>query len=215
MTSSAVPKQSQLEISREEAFALLSEWTKTESLIKHALAVEAACRWYAKRFGEDEHCWGITGLLHDFDYEKHPTASPDGHPFVGCAVLEKQGYPELLINAILGHAEYSGTSRESQLAKVLFACDELAGLITAATMVRPDRSLHTLNVKSVQKKLKDKAFARGVNREDVRKGAEELGIELGEHIGNVIEAMREVATELGLAGENVTAANAPEKTTNE
>ncbi len=185
---------------RDEAFALLSEYTKSDSLIKHGLSVEAAMSWYARHFGEDEELWRITGLLHDFDYEQYPDASPDGHPFVGCRILEEQGYPDILIQAILGHAQYSGVARETQLAKALFACDELTGLVTASVLVRPDKSIHELKVKSVKKKLKDKAFARGVNREDIRQGAEELGIELDEHISNVIVGMQEVSETLGLAG---------------
>lgn len=191
---------SELTKSREEAFALLSEYTQSESLIKHALAVEAAMRWYARHFGEDEELWGITGLLHDFDYEQNPEPNPDGHPFIGCRILKEQGYPDILIQAILGHAQYSGVPRETLLAKGLFACDELAGLITAAVLVRPDKSVHELKVKSVKKKMKDKAFARGVNRDDIRQGSEELGVELDQHIENVISGMREAAQSLGLAG---------------
>lgn len=187
-------------LSREKAFSLLGEYTKNESLIKHALSVEAALVWYARHFGQDEILWGVTGLLHDFDYERYPDPSPTGHPFVGCEILKKEGYPEEMIQAILGHASYSGVARESLLAQVLFACDELTGMITAATLVRPDRSLHLLTVSSVKKKLKDKAFARGVCREDVINGATELGIDLDIHIGNVIESMRHIAPELGLDG---------------
>ena len=187
---------------REEAFALLCEYTKNESLIKHALSVEAALRWYARKFGETkEELWGITGLLHDFDYERYPEASEDGHPFVGSRILREQSYPEEMIEAILGHAQYSGVARRTLLAKTLFACDELTGLITAAVLVRPDKDIRNLTVKSVKKKLKDKAFARGVNRDDVRQGTEELGIDLSEHIQNVINAMIAVGDELGLNGQ--------------
>lgn len=190
--------------SRQEALALLHEYTKSESLLKHALGVEAAMLWYAKHYGcseEEQQKWAITGLLHDFDYEMFPEpTAPDGHPFKGNAILAELGYPDDVRDAIMGHAAYTGVERETQMAKVLFAVDELSGLITAATLVRPDRSLHTITPKSVKKKMKDKAFAKGCNRDDIRQGAEELGVELGEHIGHVIEAMRAVATELGLDG---------------
>jgi putative nucleotidyltransferase with HDIG domain len=185
---------------RDEAFALLAEHTKSESLIKHALAVEAAMRWYAQHFSEDGELWGITGLLHDFDYEQYPNLDKDGHPFVGCKILEDLGYTDLIIEAILGHATYSGVERKTKLAKVLFASDELCGLIVATTLVRPDRSLHSLSVKSVKKKMKDKSFARTIHREDIILGTEELGIEIGQHIQNVIEGMKTVAPELGLNG---------------
>ncbi len=194
MTQPAIVK------TRDDAYRLLVEYTTNDSLIKHALAVEAALRWYARKYGEDELLWGITGLLHDFDYERFPEISETGHPFMGCKELERQGYPPIMIEAILGHATYSGVERRSLLAKVLFACDELAGLITAAVYVRPDRSVHTLNAQSVMKKMKDKAFARAVNREDIRCGAEELGVDLVEHITNVIDAMRHNAEALGLGG---------------
>lgn len=185
---------------REEAFKLLTDYTKSDALIKHALAVEAAMRWYARYFQEDEELWGATGLLHDFDYERYPDVGPAGHPFAGCKELEQRGYPAVMIEAILGHAAFSGVKRETRLAKALFACDELVGLITAAVFVRPDRSVHTLAAPSVIKKMKDKAFSRGVNRDDIRLGTEELGIELAQHITNVIEAMRGAAEQLGLAG---------------
>jgi len=191
---------SELTKSRQEAFTLLSEYTKSESLIKHALAVEAAMRWYAEKYGEDPEYWGMTGLLHDFDYEQYPNVGPEGHPQMGSQILAELGYPELMRTAILGHAQFTGVQRESLLAKALFACDELAGLITAATLVRPDKAIRELSVSSVKKRLKDKAFARGVNRDEVRQGAEELGVELDQHIANVIEAMQRAATELGLEG---------------
>ncbi|MDC0358422.1 HD domain-containing protein [Oligoflexia bacterium] len=193
--------------SREEAFALLSEYTHTESLIKHALGVEAAMRWYAKHFDlseEEVEKWAITGLLHDFDYEKYPEPNPEtqeGHPYHGNKILEECGYPDDVRVAIMGHAQYSGVARETQLAKTLFAVDELTGLIVASVLVRPDKSLHTIKAKSVKKKMKDKHFARGCNRQDIIDGAEELGIELGEHIDNVISGMQAIADELGLAGE--------------
>jgi putative nucleotidyltransferase with HDIG domain len=187
-------------VNRSEAFKLLTEFTKSDALIKHALAVEAALRWYARYYGEDEELWGATGLLHDFDYERYPDIGTTGHPFMGCKELEQRGYPAVMIEAILGHATFAGVKRETQLAKSLFACDELVGLITASVFVRPDRSIHTLEAKSVIKKMKDKAFSRGVNRDDIRLGTEELGLELTQHVTNVIEAMRGAADQLGLAG---------------
>jgi len=187
---------------RDEAFALLSEYTKTESLIKHALSVEAAMRWYAVHLGkEDEEVelWGLTGLLHDFDYEKWPDpVEPDGHPYRGNQILTEHEYPEELKTAIMGHAEYSGVPRETEMAKTLFAVDELCGFVTACTLVRPDRSLHEVKVKSVKKKLKSKAFAAGCSREDIYQGAEEIGVEFDQHIENVVTGMREIAGELGL-----------------
>ncbi len=193
--------------SRQEALALLHEYTKSESLLKHALGVEAAMLWYAKYYEcseEEQQKWAITGLLHDFDYEMFPEpTAPDGHPFKGNTILAELGYPDDVRDAIMGHAAYTGVARETQMAKALFAVDELSGLITAATLVRPDRSLHTITPKSVKKKMKDKAFAKGCNRDDIRQGAEELGVDLGEHIAHVIEAMCAVATELGLDGESL------------
>jgi putative nucleotidyltransferase with HDIG domain len=183
---------------REEAWALLQEYTTNPSLIKHALAVEAAMRAYARKWGQDEELWGITGLLHDFDYEKHPT--PEEHPFVGCNILREKGYPEEMIEAILGHANYSGVPRQTLLAKALFACDELSGFITAVALVRPSKSIFDVDVKAVKKKLKDKAFAKGVNREDVKNGSLELGVDLDEHIQFVIDALKEEADALGLRG---------------
>jgi predicted hydrolase (HD superfamily) len=185
-------------LSREAAWGLLTEYTKSESLLKHALAVEAAVRGYARKFGEPEAEWGIVALLHDFDYERWPT--PEDHPFRGCEILEAQGYPEWLRRAILSHADYSGVPRESLLEKTLFACDELAGFVTAATLVRPSKSLLDLEASSVIKRMKDKAFARGVKRDDLRAGAELLGLPLEEHISNVIVFMREQADALGLRG---------------
>ncbi len=188
---------------RTEALALLHQYTKSESLIKHGRSVEAAMRWYARHFGvvaEEEELWGITGLLHDFDYEQNPFLGDNGHPYVGVRILRQEGYPEIMLEAILGHANYSGVPRETRMAKTLYACDELTGLITASVLVRPDKSLHSLKVKSVKKKFKDKSFAKTIYREDIRVGAEELGIELGQHIGNVIEGMRTIAHELGLNG---------------
>jgi len=181
---------------RQAAWDLLCEYTKNENLRKHALAVEACMSAYARKFGEDENTWGVVGLIHDFDYEVYPNA-PD-HPLKGSEILKGKGYSEEVRRAILGHADYTGVPRDTQMAKVLFACDELAGFITACALVRPDR-LATLEAKSVRKRMKDKAFARSVSREDIIKGAEELGVPLDEHISFCIEAMRGVAETLGLA----------------
>ncbi|MCB0360005.1 MAG: HDIG domain-containing protein [Bdellovibrionales bacterium] len=189
-------------LSRDDALSLLTEYTESESLLKHAFSVEAAMRGYAQQGGHDIELWGITGLLHDFDYERFPTPTEDGHPYVGAAILREKGYPDEMVTAILGHALYTGVPRETELAKTLFACDELCGLITAAVLVRPDRSIHQLTVKSVKKKLKDKAFARGVSRDDIKLGVEELGVELDEHIAFVIASMARAASTLGLAGTN-------------
>ncbi len=191
--------------SRDEAWALLNEYTSSESLIKHALAVESAMRWYAAERGADVHLFGVTGLLHDFDYERFPEYSldgpePTGHPFSGCKILRDHGYPEEMIEAILGHALYSGVARTTELAKTLFACDELSGLVMASVLVRPDRSINALETRSVRKKMKDKAFARGVNRDDIELGAKELGVELETHIANVITGMRASAVQLGISG---------------
>ncbi len=183
---------------RESAWCLLCEYTQSESLRKHMMAVEACMRAYARKFGEDEEKWGITGLLHDFDYEKYPT--PQEHPFVGNKILEERGYSGEMRRAILSHAEYSGVPRESMMEKTLFACDELAGFITATALVKPSKSLAEVDAKSIRKKMKDKAFARSVNRDDITKGAAEMGVDLDEHIAFCIEAMKAVATELGLAG---------------
>jgi predicted hydrolase (HD superfamily) len=183
---------------RDAAWALLTEYTKSDSLLKHAMGVEAAVRGYARRFGENEDEWGIVALLHDFDYERWPSA--DDHPFRGCEILKEQGYPEWVTRAILSHADYSGVPRESQLEKTLWACDEMAGFVTAASLVRPSKSIMDLEPSSVVKRMKDKAFARAVKREDLRKGAEDLGLPLDEHIGNVIAFMRERADALGLRG---------------
>jgi predicted hydrolase (HD superfamily) len=184
--------------SRAEAWALLTEWTKSESLRKHALAVEAAVRGYARRFGEDEEAWAIVGILHDFDYERYPTS--DDHPFRGCDELRRRGYPEWVMRAILSHAQYSGVPRESRLEKSLFACDEMAGFVTAAALVRPSKSVLDLEASSVIKRMKDKAFARAVSRDDLRIGAQELGLPLDQHVTNVIESLREQADALGLRG---------------
>ena len=183
---------------RDAAWALLTEFTAGDSLRKHALAVEAAVRGYAGKFGEDEEAWGIVGLVHDFDYERWPDASE--HPFRGSEILRERGWPEYMIRAILSHADYSGVPRESRLEHTLFACDELAGFVTAAALVRPTKSVLDLEPRSVKKRMKDKAFARGVSRDDLRQGAEELGLPLDEHIANVIGFMRAEADALGLRG---------------
>lgn len=183
---------------RDEALALLHEFTKSPSLLTHALSVEACMRWYANYFAGQGHSidvemWAMTGLLHDFDYEMFPEpVSPDGHPFKGNAILAERGYPDELRTAIMGHAQYSGVPRVTLMDKALFAVDELSGLITAAVLVRPDKSIHNLEVKSVLKKFKDKAFARGCNRDDIRIGAEELAIPLEQHTANCIEALKGV-----------------------
>ena len=186
------------EIDRNQAWSLLCEYTQSESLRKHMLAVEACMRAYARKFGEDENTWGITGLLHDFDYEKYPT--PAEHPFVGNKILEERGYPEDVRRAILSHADYSGVKRESKMEKALYACDEVSGFITASALVKPNKSLAEVEARSVRKKMKDKAFARSVNRDDIINGAADLGVELEEHIAFCIEAMKGIAAELGLAG---------------
>ena len=189
--------------SRGDTLALMREYTASESLRKHMLAVEGAMRAYAQKFGEDEERWGITGLIHDFDYERFPNEahSPtEEHPSEGVRVLRSKGYPEDILQAILGHAQYTNTPRESKMAKTLFAVDELTGLITATALVRPTKSVHEVDAKSVRKKMKDKAFARGVNREDVVNGANELGVDLDEHIAFVIAAMQARSADLGLSG---------------
>jgi predicted hydrolase (HD superfamily) len=185
-------------LSRDDAWRLLTEYTHSESLLKHALAVEAAVRGYALKFGENDADWGIVGLLHDFDYERWPTA--DDHPFRGCEILTAAGYPEWVTRAILSHADYSGVARESLLEKTLYACDEMAGFVMAASLVRPSRSVLDLEAGSVIKRMKDKAFARAVKRDDLRAGAELLGLPLDQHIGNVIASLRPQADALGLRG---------------
>jgi putative nucleotidyltransferase with HDIG domain len=189
---------------RDDAWKLLCEYTQSESLRKHMLAVETCVRAYARKNGADEETWGLAALLHDFDYERWPNAdhAPDrGHPAEGANILRELGYSEEIIRAILSHADYSGVTRQSPLERTLFACDELAGFLTACSYIRPSKSILDLEVDSVKKRLKDKAFARGVNRDDVRNGAAELGIPLEEHIAFCIAAMRENADALGLRGD--------------
>ncbi len=186
----------EFERNREFCHNILTEYTKSESLLKHAYAVEACVRAYAKKFGEDEEYWGNVALLHDFDYERFPSA--EEHPFKGAEILREKGFSDDFVNAILSHADYTGVERKTLLQKTLFACDELAGFITAVTLVRPSKSIDEVKVKSVKKKLKDKAFARAVSREDIYKGAEELGVPLDEHIAFCIEAMKAAKDKLGL-----------------
>ena len=183
---------------RNDAWTLLIEYTTSESLRKHGLAVEAALSGYAKLFCEDEEEWGLVGLIHDFDYERWP--NPENHPFRGSKILRDRGYPEYMIRAILSHADYSGVTRESRLEHTLFACDEMAGFVTAASLVRPSRSILDLEARSVKRRMKDKAFARAVSRKDLHRGAEEIGLPLDEHISNVIHFIRAQAAVLGLEG---------------
>lgn len=185
-------------LNREEAFRLFTEWNQNESLVKHGLAMEAALRAYARKFGENEEKWGITGMLHDLDYERHPTV--EDHGKVGAEVLREQGYPEDVVHAVQAHNDFHGLPRNDLLSKTVFACDELTGLITATALVRPTKSILGLEANSVKKKMKDKAFARGVNREEILKGAEALGVDLTEHITFVIQAMEASADTLGLRG---------------
>ena len=184
-----------MEVTRDRAWETLTRYTKSEALLRHALAVEASVRAYARKFGEDEELWGVTALLHDFDYEIHPTL--DKHPQDGAPILREEGYPEVVIEGVLSHAEHLAMPRDTPLKKTLFACDELSGFIHACGLVRPD-GIATLEPKSVRKKLKQPSFAAGVNRDDVYEGAEELGVDLDEHIAFVVAAMRPIAAELGL-----------------
>lgn len=181
---------------REDAWALVTEYTESESLINHMLAVEAAMRGYARKLGEDEDEWGILGLVHDFDYEKFP--GENGHPFTGVQILDKKGFPREFRRAVLSHADYTGVPRESKMEKALFACDELCGFLVAVALVRPSKSFRDMKLKSVKKKLKDKSFAANVSREDIAQGAKHLGVPLDEHIENVIGFLAEVEEELGL-----------------
>jgi predicted hydrolase (HD superfamily) len=185
-------------LSRDRAWGLVTEHVQGESLRKHLLAVEAAVRGYARMWGEDEDAWGFVALVHDFDYEKHPDR--DNHPFRGVDILRAQGYPEWVTRAVLSHADYSGVPRQSRLEHTLFACDEMSGFVTAAALVRPSKSVLDLEASSVIKRMKDKAFARAVPRDELRRGAEELGLPLEEHITNVIRFLRERADDLGLRG---------------
>ena len=183
---------------RDSAWGLLTEFTQSESLRKHALAVEACMRAYARKLGGDENLWGVVGLLHDFDYDQYP--SLEDHPYKGNKILEERGYPDEIRKAIMSHAEYTGVPRQTAMEKALFACDELAGFLTACALVKPGKSLAEVEAKSVRKKMKDKAFARSVNRDDIVNGAVDLGVDLEEHIAFCIEAMKGIAGELGLDG---------------
>lgn len=185
-------------MNREEGITFVHKYVKNENLVRHMIAVEAAMRFYAKKFNQDIDLWGLAGLLHDFDWEIHPNM--EEHPLAGEPILRENHVPEEVIHAILSHADHTGIPRESLMDKALYACDEITGLIIAVALVRPSKSLYDLKVKSVKKKWKDHAFAAGANRDEIEKGAKEFGIPLWDHVGNVILAMREVAPELGLAG---------------
>jgi putative nucleotidyltransferase with HDIG domain len=185
-------------MNRNDALAIVHKYIKNPNLIKHMLSVEAAMRFYARKFGEDEEKWGITALLHDFDWEIHPTM--EDHPLAGEPILREHGVPEEIIRAILSHASHTGIPRETLMEKALFACDEVTGLITAVALVRPSRALYDLKPKSVKNKWKDRSFAAGANREEIEQGAAELGVALWDHVANVIEAMNGIAKELDLAG---------------
>ena len=187
-----------MQLNRDDAWALMTEYTQSESLRKHMLAVEAAVRGYARLWGENEEEWGVVALLHDFDYERWP--DQENHPYRGVEILKEKGYPEWVTRAILSHAEYSGVPRQSKLEKTLYACDEMSGFVTAAALVRPSKSVLDLEAASVIKRMKDKAFARAVNREDLKRGAEEIGLPLPEHVENVITFLRLRAEPLGLKG---------------
>jgi putative nucleotidyltransferase with HDIG domain len=183
---------------RAEALDLVREYVKNENLVRHMLAVEAAMRFYAEQFGEDVETWGLTGLLHDFDWEIHPTL--EQHPQQGAPILRERGVPEVVVQAILSHADHTGVPRQSRMEKALYACDEITGLVTAVALVRPSRSLYDLEASSVKKKWKDRAFAAGANREEIASATQEFGMELWQHTERVIQAMRRVAPELGLEG---------------
>lgn len=185
-------------MTRDEALAIVHEYVKNDNLIKHMLSVEAAMVFYAEKFGEDPEKWAITGLLHDFDWEIHPTL--EGHPLAGEPILREHGVPEDITRAVMAHADHTGVPRQTRMEKALYACDEVTGLVTAVAYVRPSRSLLDLESSSVKKKWKDKGFAAGANRDEIQKAAAEFDIELWEHVGNVITAMRRIAPELGLVG---------------
>src|SRR5512135_724283 len=185
-------------MNRPEALAMVREYIKAENLIRHMLAVEAAMRFYAEKYNQDVEMWGITGLLHDFDWEIHPTL--ENHPQAGAPILRQRGVPEEIIQAVLSHADHTGVPRQTLMQKALYACDEITGLITAVALVRPSRSLLDMTASSVKKKWKDRAFAAGANRDEIQKAAAEFGMDLWEHTGNVILAMRGIAPDLGLVG---------------
>lgn len=188
---------------RERAWALFCEWTESESLRKHVLAVEAAMRAYARRSDEDEEAWAVVGILHDLDYERYPTMDGTGHPYKAVEYLQSVGYPEVVTRAILSHAEYSGVARQTPMEHTLFAVDELTGFISAVALVRPSKRVMDVDAKSVRKKMKDKAFARAVSRDDLTKGAEELGMEFDDHVAFTVAALTVQAERLGLAGEGL------------
>jgi putative nucleotidyltransferase with HDIG domain len=197
--------QEKIGTDRQSAWGLLTEFTQSESLRKHALAVEACMRAYSRQHGADEEKWGVVGLIHDFDYEKYP--SLDDHPMRGSEILQQRGWPEEIRRAILSHADHTGVARQSRLEHALFACDELTGFITAVALVKPGKSLAEVDARSVRKKMKDKAFARSVSRDDITRGAKELGVELEQHIAFCIEAMKGIAGELGLDGSKAAVSN--------
>ena len=186
-------------MTRDQAYAIVQEHVKNENLIRHMLSVEAAMRFYAEKFGEDVEMWGMSGLLHDFDWEIHPTL--EQHPQDGIPILRERGVSEEIVRAIQSHADHTGVPRQTLMEKALYACDEITGLIVAVALVRPSKSLHDLKVKSVKKKWKDRSFAAGANREEISGAAEEFGVPLWEHVDNVIQAMRAIAPQLGLEGE--------------
>ena len=191
-----------MDITREKAWELVNEFTENQNLVRHMLAVEAAMRAYARKYGEDEELWGIVGLVHDFDYEQNPDLSVEGHPVTGAKILRERGWPEEIVRAMLSHAsEYTGVPQETLLERVLFAVDDLTGFLVAVALVRPSKSINDVKLKSVRKKWKDKAFAAAVNREHIEQTAAALGLELGEHIQTVLDAMKGIAPQLGLAGE--------------
>lgn len=186
-------------MTRDESYAIVQEYVKNENLIRHMLSVEAAMRFYAEKYGEDIEIWGMSGLLHDFDWEIHPTL--EQHPQHGVPILRERGVPQEIVRAIQSHADHTGVPRQTLMEKALYACDEITGLIVAVALVRPSKSLHDLKVKSVKKKWKDRSFAAGANREEISGAAEEFGVPLWEHVDNVIQAMRGIAPQLGLDGE--------------
>jgi len=183
---------------RDEALAIVREHVKNENLVRHMLAVESAMRFYAAQFNEDVELWGLAGLLHDFDWEIHPTL--EQHPQAGTAILEERGVPEIVVRAILSHANHTGVPRETQMQKALYACDEITGLITATALVRPSKAIADVKIKSLKKKWKDKSFAAGANRDEILEGSEEFGVDLWEHCGNVLSAMQGIAADIGLEG---------------
>ena len=189
-------------MNRDDAWQLVNEFTEGQNLVRHMLAVEAAMRAYARKYGEDEELWGIVGLVHDFDYEQNPDLTVEGHPVTGAKILQKRGWPEEIVRAVLSHAsEYTGVPRETLMEKVVYAVDDLTGLLVAVALVRPSKSIRDVKLKSVRKKWKDRAFAAAVNRPEIEQAAADLGIDLSEHIRIVLDAMKEIAPALGLAGE--------------